>query len=782
MRDKGKTKEQLIGELSDLRHLLKELESLTTHQMENAERYRAVAESLQDFIFILDRNSHVQYANNFMERELGYAKEEMVGKHIKEAFPPECYEFEWERIQKVFESEKPSRMEIKKVYPDREGWWETQLIPIRHKSGKVEFILGIGRDITEFKKMDEELKESEEKYRLIFQNIPESITITRVENGRYLSVNESFSRLSGYSREEAIDKTPFDLNLFVNPADREEFIRILKEKGEVNDFELQYRMRDGTILDTHLSGKPFRFKGEECLIAIVKDVTERKQADQALRESEEKYRTLVANANDAIFIAQDEQIKFPNPTTLALTGYSQEELATLPFLHLIHPEDRKMVFDRYSKRLKNEEVSTPYSFRIINKEGQELWVQINAVLITWEGRPATLNYVRDITPQKRLEAQYLHSQKMEAVGTLAGGIAHDFNNLLQAVLGYSEMLLLDNDRSWPGYQELQEIRRAALRGAELTQQLLTFSRRVQSKLRPVNLNSEVKQVQTLLQRTIPKMIEVDLIFVDDLRTVNADPLQIEQVLVNLAINARDAMPEGGKLMIGTQNVTLDDKYCKMHLGAKPGDYVLLTVSDTGQGMDKETLEHLFEPFYTTKGVGKGTGLGLAMVYGIVKSHEGYILCDSEPGKGTTLKIYLPVIEPEMGSEESKEEMGFRGGTETILLVDDEESIRNLGRQILTKLGYRVLTTSDGESALEVYQKEKVHLVILDLIMPGMGGVKCLEEFLKINPKVKVVIASGYSVAEPTKEALEKGAKSFIQKPFAMRQMFKVVREALDEDG
>jgi len=373
---------------------------------------------------------------------------------------------------------------------------------------------------------------------------------------------------------------------------------------------------------------------------------------------------------------------------------------------------------------------------------------------------------------------------MEAIGTLAGGIAHDFNNLLQAVLGYTEMLLLDKGGQEPGYQELQEIKRAAQRGSELTQRLLTFGRRVPSRLRPINLNQEVSQIQKLLQRTIPKMIEIDLSLAADLRTINADPAQIEQALMNLAVNARDAMPEGGKLIIETKNATLDEEYCKIHLGAKPGDYALLIIADTGHGMDKEIFEHLYEPFYTTKGVGKGTGLGLAMVYGIVKSHEGYIFCNSEWGKGTIFEIYLPVIGQSLKTEESKEEKVPRGGKEIILLIDDDEAIRDLGNHILNQFGYTVMTAPDGEGGVELYQKErgKIDLVILDLIMPGMGGRRCLEELLKMNPRAKVVIASGYSVDEPTKEALEVGAKNFISKPYAIREMLKVIREVLDENG
>ena len=517
-------------------------------------------------------------------------------------------------------------------------------------------------------------------------------------------------------------------------------------------------------------------------VHVTRDITERKRAEEALQESEEKYRSVIANAMDAIFIAQDGMIKFPNPSTLTITGYSEDEYATTNFMNLIHPEDREMVLDRHNRRLKGEEVPNNYSFRVLNKVGEELWVQLNAVSIDWEGTPAVLCFLRDLTSQKRLEAQFQQAQKMEAVGTLAGGIAHDFNNLLQSILGYTEILLMDDQMRTPVHQDLQEIKRATQRGAELTRQLLTFSRKVQSRLRFIDLNKEVIQVERLLRRTIPKMIEIKLHLADDLGTVNADPAQVEQVLMNLAVNSRDAMPEGGRLVIETENVTLDETFCKNHLGVKPGGYVALTVSDTGHGMDKETIKHIFDPFYTTKGVGKGTGLGLAMVYGIVKSHEGYILCESEPRKGSTFRIYFPVTEQGRGVEEWREDKEFKGGSETILLVDDEEPIRNLGEQIFTKYGYTVLKVSDGEGALKIYQekKEKIDLVILDLIMPGMGGKKCLEGLLQIKPEVKVVIASGHSPEGTVKSFLEGGAKHFISTPFNMKEMLQVVREVLGE--
>ena len=297
----------------------------------------------------------------------------------------------------------------------------------------------------------------------------------------------------------------------------------------------------------------------------------------------------------------------------------------------------------------------------------------------------------DVTENVELQMQLLQAQKMESLGTLAGGIAHDFNNLLQVVLGYSEFMLQRKKEGEPDYDGLQKIYQAGKRGADLVESLLTFSRKLETKFVPVNLNQEITQVQYLLSRTIPKTIKIELHLSGNLESIQADPSQIGQVLMNLGVNARDAMPDGGTLTIETANVQLDKEYCSSHLEAMPGSYVLLTVSDTGQGMDKKTLSHIFEPFFSTKEVGKGTGLGLATVYGIVKQHDGHIICYSEPGHGTTFKIYLPAIQTEKELEIATFETAITGGTETVLLVDDEESIRELGAELLDSFGYKVIT-------------------------------------------------------------------------------------------
>ncbi|MCK4391235.1 MAG: response regulator [Desulfobacterales bacterium] len=388
-----------------------------------------------------------------------------------------------------------------------------------------------------------------------------------------------------------------------------------------------------------------------------------------------------------------------------------------------------------------------------------------------------------------LERTYLsslQSQKMEAIGTLTGGIAHDFNNILQAILGNISLLLYNLGEHESHYHtKLKQIESSAERASDLVRQLLTFSRKGESKLRPLRLNAEINEVRMLLNSAIPKMIAIELDLDPDLKLINADPVQVNQILMNLAINARDAMPDGGKLVIGAKNVTLDEEYCRTHSDLRVGEYVMLWASDTGQGMDKDVLDHIFEPFYTTKSVGKGTGLGLSTVYGIVKSHQGHIICESEPRRGTTFKIYFPALDKAVQKvcEEKPEELSIIHGTETILIVDDEEDIREYCKEMLGGYGYTVLTARSGEEALKVFVKERasIDLVVLNLVMVGMGGKRCLEELLKLDPVAKVLILTGYTVAGPVKEAEEMGAKGLLSKPVRPRQMAKVIREILDRE-
>jgi two-component system, cell cycle sensor histidine kinase and response regulator CckA len=405
---------------------------------------------------------------------------------------------------------------------------------------------------------------------------------------------------------------------------------------------------------------------------------------------------------------------------------------------------------------------------------------INWVILVQRVRYMT-RAVRMMNEQKRLEKELQQAQKLGAVATLAGGVAHDFNNLLQSIQGFSEVLLFGKNKDDPSFPVLKRIMAAVNRGGVLTRQLLTYSRKIKSEKRPINLNNHVRQAHQLLQSTIPKMIEIELRLEEGLKMVNADSVQMEQVLMNLAINARDAMPDGGRLVIETANVRLPEKLNETRSGSTSREGVLISVSDTGHGMDKAILEQIFEPFFSTKAPGKGTGLGLSMVHGIVKNHDGRITCRSTPGKGTCFQIYLPAVEPVLEKRPADETRRCQGGNETILLVDDDENIRNTGKEGLENAGYTVRTASGGEMALNVYgqKAEKIHLVLLDLIMPGMGGARCLHELLQTDPGTKVVIISGYSPDDQTMQAIRSSTSGYLRKPYTGDQLLSTVREALD---
>ncbi len=527
------------------------------------------------------------------------------------------------------------------------------------------------------------------------------------------------------------------------------------------------------------------------VVKLQKAENERQQTAEKLKRSEENHRRLFEQNIDGIVVVVDGRIVRVNQAFCNLHGIPAEDLAGKNPLEMIHPDHRKTAEQRIKMLLRSKSLSAPFLYKALRSDGSVLQVEVRSRPFTWEGKAAFQSIVRDVTERKQaedekcqLELQLRHSQKMEAVGTLAGGVAHDFNNLLQAVQGYAELLLIGKKGNDDDFKALQAIRRAAQKGSELTRQLLTFSRKVECKKQPVILNRIVNNTKSLLVRTIPKMIEIELDLESNLNTVNADPIQIELSLMNLAVNARDAMPEGGKLIIKTENVILDEAYCRTHLGVRPGDYVLLSVVDNGSGIEKEILDHIFEPFFTSKEIGKGTGLGLAMIYGIVKNHKGLITCDSEPGVGTVFKLYLPCIKQKTTAPETKEaEVFLQGGRETILLVDDEEFILDFGKQLLVNSGYKVLTAADGESALQQFREGsgQIDLVILDLIMPGIGGKKCLEGLIKKDPNVKVLIASGDTFNGTIKEAVEVGASGFINKPYDLHQMLKEIRGVLDKD-
>ena len=655
---------------------------------------------------------------------------------------------------------------------------------------------GTMRDVTDQKRAQLALRESEERYRAVFENVSVGINVVD-PNGKFTQANPALLKMLGYSEKEFRRLGPLDVSHPDDLKDSEQPIHAYL-RGEPGPWrvEKRYIKKDGGFIWGDLSVSTIRDSDGKlkAAVGVIADITEAKKAEEALRVGEERLELALKGADLGFW---DWDLKTGtavfNERHAEMSGYSPAELkpTVRAWKHQVHPKDWPKVSEALNAHLGGRLPFYEAEYRVRCKSGEWKWILGRGKVVAHDaaGNPLRMTGTSlDINERKtaerereRLAAQLLQAQKMEAVGTLAGGIAHDFNNLLTIVLGYSDLLLAAKDERDPSYGDLQKIHQAALNGADLVKKILAFSRKSDTNPRPVNLNRQIEEVNILLSRTLPKMIKIELVLSDPLSIVSADPTQMEQILLNLAVNAKDAMPDGGKLTIATRNATLDEEYSKLNVGAEPGDYVLVSVADTGRGMDEETLKHVFEPFYTTKELGRGTGLGLAMVYGIVQQHHGHITCESIPGEGTTFKIYLPALEP--GTESAAPPLGLKAdrGTETILLVDDEELVRDLGKRILELSGYTVLTAVNGKAALDLYRQNgnEMSMVILDLIMPEMGGKECFQELLKINSKVKILIASGYTSGGTLKDAIDLGAGGFIRKPYDMRQMLRAVREVLD---
>ena len=634
-------------------------------------------------------------------------------------------------------------------------------------------------------KMESKLKENESWLSTILMSIGDAVVVTDA-NGNIQFMNDVSCFLTGWKREEAIGKTLVDIFNIVNEQTLKKVedpvtkvIREGKVVGLANHTILI--SKDGTEIPIDDSGAPVKDEKGNIIgvVLVFHDIIERYEAEKKLQESEQRYRSLYEYALSGLYRSRisDGKILLANKIVADMLGYeSVEELTKeFKFSEAYSPERRLELI----RILEQEGTLTDFEIEVKKKDGGKIDLIISAKIYPEDG------YIEgamiDITERKHLESQVRQAQKMESIGTLAGGIAHDFNNLLMGIQGYASLMLNDLDPDHNHYNKLKNIEKQVKSGAELSAQLLGFARGGKYDVKPTHINKLLQKSAEMFGRT-KKEITIREKYAPDLWTVKVDRGQIEQVFLNLFINAWQAMPDAGDIYLETSNVVFSKSYTKPH-EVKPGKYVRISVTDTGIGMDEQTASRVFDPFFTTKGVGRGTGLGLASAYGIIKNHGGMIHVYSEKGQGSTFNIYLPAIDAkaEPISFHDEEEVKT-GNEEAILLVDDEAIILDVGKEILDVLGYKVFLASGGNEAIEIYKenKDKIALVILDMVMPGMGGGETYKSLKSINPDIKVMLSSGYNLGGEAAEIMKQGVNDFIQKPFTMTKLSHKIRNILEK--
>ncbi len=747
-------------------------------------RYRMLFENSADELFILDGDCTVLQINQAALDKLGYSREEILGRKLSAILPERIRGQENARIERILQEGEGT---FESLHARKDG----SVIPVEVHGRSIlldenRTILLAARDLTERKKAQAAIRESEEK----FKNLVESslVGVFIIQDGRLVYANPAFSKIFGYTQDELIGT--FSIAKGIVPHERERVMERIRTRLGNDSLTGRYVFhalrKDGTAIEVETLGSRTVFEGRPALIGTLEDVTERRKAEEKLRDSEARYRDLFENSVDAIYLSTPSgRMLDINPAGVRLFGFSsKQELLNVDDISVFYDnkEDREV----FARTVEAKGVVRDFEVKIKRKDGQRITVLDTAsVVLDDKGQIAGYHgLLRDLTEKRKLEEQLFQSQKLESLGQLTSGIAHDFNNVLGGIMGFTELATEKTSEDDVVHSYLTKIYGLAERAAKITRQLLAFARRQILMPKDMNLNELIADLFELLPRLIGEHVEARFIPGKDLKTVRADPSQIEQVLLNLSVNASDAMPQGGMLVMETNNAYLDETYCASHANVQPGDYVVVSVSDTGRGMDAATLQRIFEPFFTTKEVGKGTGLGLAVVHGIIQQHGGSINVYSEIGKGTTFKLYFPAImaAAEKLNNQPRGARRLMTGTETVLVVEDNPELREFMRTLLIENGYTVLTAIDGEQGAAVFAENAalISLVVTDVVMPKMGGAELREKILSEYPDKKFMLVSGYPGHAINHGALLDSNVDFLQKPFTAFEFSEKVRRTIDK--
>ncbi len=775
---------------------------------ESEEKYHTLFEAAPVGIGIADLEGKVIDCNTNMLEMTGFTLEELKSVDIGSTYvDPDERKFLVKTLQetgRVRDREVRLKRKDGTIY---HALLSADLLELRgHK-----VLLTTARDITERKQAEIE----KDRFLKAFASSTDGITIAD-EKDLFIYVNGAYAAIFGYNQEELIGNTWRKITPPEMIASTDEGLSKTMRNKDIGIFggEVPGLRKDGTIIPTEVRGKGIwdengNYQGHIC---IVRDITERKQTEEKLRRAhdelelrvqertaelvktnetlqaeiterksaEEKYHKLIDNIQDGVFIIQDGKIQFANEAFARVAGYTVEEVTGKDYTELVAPEDLEMVADRSRRRKAGGDVPREYEFHMMHKDGRtRILANTNVGLINYRGRVASMGTVKDITEKKRLESQLLRAQRMESLGTLAGGIAHDINNVLTPIM-LSQELLQEKLTDKESRELLNTIKRSTYRGANLMKQVLSFTKGVEGErnaLQVANLLSEIRQIA---KETFPRNIEIKTDIPKDLWTISGDATQLHQVMMNLCVNARDAMLNGGILGISAENLLIDEDYARMNSEAKIGPHIVITVSDTGTGILPKIIDRIFDPFFTTKEQGKGTGLGLSISHGIVRSHGGFITVYSEFGKGTAFKVYLPAIKTTetLKAEEHQHELPAGHG-ESILVVDDEGQLLDITKKILETHGYKVITANDGKKAIALYSqhRKKIKLVLMDMMMPVMDGPASIQEIRKINPEIKIIAVSGLTEKDKLVRVADL-ANAFLSKPYTTENLLKTAHDVL----
>ena len=739
-----------------------------------------VLDQIDESVTITGLDGKITYVNEAQERNLGLNKKEIIGQTT------EAY------------SNDPLRKAIQRGILKRtldDGAWRGEVVNytvsgneiildlrtriIHNEAGKPVCLVGIGNDITEQKKAIEALRESEEKYRTLVTNTLQGVVIAQSEPIRISFANPVMKTITGYDIEELLSMTQNELPVLIHPEDRQRFFSNFQKRieGESIPVQDEYRIicKDGTIKWMSIYSSLIEFVGEPATLTTFLDITEKRKAEGALQESEKKYRELFDSSIDVVFLSTiDGKFIDINRAGEDLFGYTRDEIFSLDIRNIYYdPQDRTKLLRTVEQNgyVKN------YELVLKKKDGSSINVLLSETLRR-DQKGVVIGYqgiLRDITELKRTQSQLTTIQKMEALGTLTGGIAHDFNNILSTIMGYSSFLKSKVDVNSDLFLGLDSIEKASFRASELTNQLLAYTRKGERTITTFNINRVITEVYDLIFKTFDKSIEIRLNTDRNIPPIDGDESQIYQVVMNLAVNSQQAMSKGGVLIIETFSRNVSSAIQKEYFEIPPGIYTCFEIVDTGVGMNEEIVSKVFEPYFTTRNDQGGSGLGMSVVYGIVKGHNGYIEVESEQGQGTKVTVCFPISRKEEGVAK-KPVLDVNGGSEKILIIDDEKEILGMMSSILRESGYTVYITDSGKDGIDLYKEVKPDLVILDLKMPKMDGREVFRELIKINPNVKALLSTGFVDAKEKNELVNMGAKGFIKKPYTASDIKKKVKE------